>query len=1271
MDPRQLEERTLTAAVGRGLVARELVERARQAAAARPGATLLGTLAGALQPDARVELLRLHQEQLRAAGPDGRAGAHAADAAQVAHSLVHGAPGPGSAARQLGPYTLERELARGGMGAVWVARRPGLDREVALKLLLGEDQAQVERFRTEARIAARLRHPGIVAIHDVGEDRGKHYLVMDLIKGQSLHARLEQGPLDPRQAVELCAKLARALAYAHAQAVLHRDLKPHNVLLDERGEPLLTDFGLAKDAGQEEGLTRTGQVMGTPAYMAPEQAEGQPDLIDRRTDVYGLGATLYELLTGRPPFAASTRMALIAAVLTKPPASPRALRPQVDRDLETIVLRCLEKEQEARYPSAVALAEDLERWLRDEPILARRPGPLERLARWRRRNRGLARALGAGAAAILLAAGLSGAALLEARLAREESARAERERLAGEARRELLAGQAQAANLASGAATGPLSTEDRARAAEPLLAPRLLAFAAAQRWHATAPQDPAAAAARLEAGLALGAAALEARQWALAELAYADAAGLEHPRREEGAAGQRQVRAEREQSALERQREARRVLDEVQEGAHRERTDGLTSAVFALVRLPEVEVVDEVCARLDQVTQAHRAATRAFYLAARPTPEELGLGWPRVEGLEAALEAWLERGEPERGLPALRAAETTAARRARALLRSDVKGQRVDHRVDLAREQAQELARRGMPHGLDLAQVCCETLGRLGRSTLERCGRLRRAEETLSTYLLVEAHPGQALRAALALARLEVPAARDALKVVLGLHGAESPLAAQLLDTPELRALLGAGSPAAPARVDVSREAPSGTEATTRQALALVAEGQIPQALGLLSEALDAARTLPARAHLQEVRLRVLLEARQTELVRPLLEELLQGDQNHAPWWLLRGVARRLDDELGPARQDLERALELAPRWVEPRVQLAEVLIRAGDLESASRFVDEALGLEPENALALSARAVVRRGRRDLRGALADARRAVELEPHLGEGWLRLAKLSAEADDLPGAEQAFARVLRMFGDRAFAWAERGHIRTIGGRPAEGLSDLDRAVELDPGLAEAWCSRGVALAFLDRPAEALASLDRALELAPALAEALLHRATLRAQSGRLAEARQDADAAVRAAPRDVGIRHLRARLCLFAEQPQAGWADLEEAARLDPGAAETWQLRAILCDAMGRYDDAEREFRRALDVAPESRQVMLDVAVFGLQRERLAVAERALQQLLRQLPLDPDGLRLRGFVRARQGDRPGAIADLERALSLAPRSDWAAEARRTLEALRRR
>ena len=349
--------------------------------ATEPAMTLAAD-SGATAADATVDEISVQNRQPRGANIAETGGA-------VGNGLQRG-----EYVCYFGDYEIHHELGRGGMGVVYLARQVTLNRQVALKMIrVGVLAGDVElrRFQNEAEAVAQLDHPGIVPVYEVGEHEGQKYFSMKLVEGGSLADRLDDYKNGPRAAAKFVAEAAEAVHHAHLRGILHRDLKPANILIDDQSRPHVTDFGLARKVEGDSELTQSGAILGTPAYMAPEQASGRRRAVTTASDVYGLGAILYALLTSRAPFGGDSVVETLDAVRTRPPELPSRLNAKLSQDLEVVCLKCLEKDPQRRYPSAQALAEDLRRHLAGEPILARPVGAAERAWMWCRREQGAGR----------------------------------------------------------------------------------------------------------------------------------------------------------------------------------------------------------------------------------------------------------------------------------------------------------------------------------------------------------------------------------------------------------------------------------------------------------------------------------------------------------------------------------------------------------------------------------------------------------------------------------------------------------------------------------------------------------------------------------------------------------------------------------------------------------------------------------------------------------------------------------------------------------------
>jgi tRNA A-37 threonylcarbamoyl transferase component Bud32 len=384
----------------------------------------------------------------------------------------------GTRVRYFGDYELEKVLGEGGMGIVYRARQRSLNRSVALKMIKATrfpSSDEVRRFQNEAEAVARLDHPNIVPIYEVNQFEDQHYFTMKLIAGESLDKRLKDYAADPKRAARLVATAASAILHAHQRGILHRDLKPANILVDHDGQPHITDFGLAKRVEVDSELTRSGAILGTPAYMAPEQASGKRGSVTTSTDIYGLGAILYALLTAKAPFSGTTVMDTLEQVRERSPEPPRRLNSRVPRDLEVICLKCLEKDPRLRYATADALAEDLKRWLAGMPIAARPVGKAARFGMWCRRNPILAGAAG------LVASALVGVSVILLLYAQQQTRLATALRLYGDEQKQHATEQAMATKRISEQATELAQARGSVESLKVEIARKMAALAHAER----------------------------------------------------------------------------------------------------------------------------------------------------------------------------------------------------------------------------------------------------------------------------------------------------------------------------------------------------------------------------------------------------------------------------------------------------------------------------------------------------------------------------------------------------------------------------------------------------------------------------------------------------------------------------------------------------------------------------------------------------------------------------------------------------------------------
>ncbi len=1165
-------------------------------------------------------------------------------------------------ARRIGNYVLIAELGRGGMGVVHRAYDLGLRRDVAIKMVLdprsAESPTRLKRFQQEAEAVARLRHPGIVAVHEIGVHEGHPFLVMDLVEGRSLEDVLGDGSLPPRRIAELIRETALALSHAHEHGILHRDVKPENVLVDADGRARLTDFGLARLETASERLTLTGELLGTPSYMAPEQADGKHGDQGPHTDVWALGGLLYRALTGRTPFEADSIYGIIKKVISEDPEPPRRRHPDVHPDLETIALRCLEKEPARRYASAAEVADELRRFGGGEAIRARPAGRRERAARWVRRNRALTAAL-----SLVGGIALSGIGVAAHAIRAELRERAERVRAVEWARARAIETERQeaiaAARTEGRAALNAFLEQDGvtprpAASFDELLARGLVALEATTRRAALDSESAHAREVAFRTATALGRAALAEEQWSVATSAFERAAGLgvDDAAARAAAAGVADARARASQARRDR---IAAILRSARETDVLESAEGYEEHLFTLIgRGGGDEAAELVAAALEEVTaELHTAFDRLYTDAATPAERDAV-----VIALEAL--ATLRPDERLTDDDAHRLATVTARLEERA---ADETGRGPSVRQLASRAQAEALG----PRGLLFARFCAEALGLLGSRTF--------AVAALDGLLRAEQDELRAAPAARALCRIGGVEAISAVMRARERFPAAGPLETRIdryLD-------------------DVDDDLPVDEESATayrRRGVLRMLCGDLDGALADLDRAVQLA---PDDSDTLVQRSRVHLRRNEPDPAAADATAALERDPKLALALVKRGEARRLQGDLTAALDDLTAATELQPSLADAWWVGGLIHRDGGSLDAAEICFGKAILEEPRLAGLYYVRGCVRMFLGRSAEAVEDFGRAVALDPLQGWAWARHGMALVNQGHPAEAIERLERAVEIEPDEAEIWATLGTAYHMNGQPRAAKVCFDEAIGLDPNEALAWANLGQTLQALGRDRDAVAALERAVEILPTIPlfwsslgqaystignhhrailattratlldpgvlQAWLNRSVARMALGDLEGALADATTAVELDPKSGLALSNRAMMRQQLGDHEGAISDFGQLIELD-GAVRTLAFngRGVSLNGLGRHAEAIADFDRAIELSP-------NVALAWHNR---AAAKGSAGNLIgaiddagRSIELDPGNSMfwwLRGRLHRDRKEMARAVSDFGRAAELAP--EWA-------------
>ena len=959
---------------------------------------------------------------------------------------------------RFGKFVRTQMLGAGGMGDVWKAWDTELNRWVALKFLRGGDSDEILRFQREAQTAAQLSHPNIAAVFEVGRGHDRHYIAMQFVRGVTLETFPRN---DRRRVVGLIRDAARALHYAHEHGVIHRDVKPAKLMVE--GDRLyVMDFGLAKQQSVASSLSQSGMAVGTPMYMSPEQARGESGALDARTDVWGLAATLYELVAGRPPFRGKDLFETLTKVLEEEPRSTASMA-GVDRDLDTIVMKGLEKNRARRYASAREMADDLDRWLQGEPIAARPVSALARLARRAMRHKGVVSAL----AGLLLVAVVGAIALMaQGSRASKNMALAQVDRLASEARLKLLAAlwldvlerrtdlQQQRVPLEKAKVEFDRSVEAVARFAveHPALPQGWYIVARGEFYRGRLDESEAAAQKAIAADPAFRLAWLQIGMvslWRTRELSLRirEEATVQITSEQSAqmkkavdafarAPGKGQVRDESTRWGL-----PPTIEDEVME-----------RLAVALARAYIAGDVAGACADLERAIADRTATEYLTWRAILATTIDDRQTW-----CDQAVRA--SPGDPFARL--VRGSNEVSAQKYQEALADFDHLLRIDERsIPALVDRSLCRTELGDPAGALADAQAATRLDPRNPFALNNRGAL-----------LLRAH-----RADDALADFE-----EALRLLPTFVSALSNRGSAQLE-------LGHPEQAMIDLDEAIRIDPQVFTAHLNRGIACRKLGDLRGAIASYTEAIRLHPNSAVAYYDRAISWRM-----GGDLTRAMADfnEAIRISPRFLSALIDRGKLRRDLHDLDGAMRDYDEVLRLAPTNTMALTNRGNALRVKGDLKAAIADFDESLRLDPTQANAFAGRATAKRMSGDLDGALADASEAIRLDPHLSLGYNARSLVRRLTGNLAGAAEDADEAIRLDPKSAAYYTARGMIRMSQNSAEGAIRDFDQAIAIDPGNVDAWTNRGIVWRYQKETAKARADFQHALELTPPGSSARAH------------------------------------------------------------------------------------------------------------------------------------------------------------------------------------